>query len=159
MSNTSVLQDWLVEIPIRMQSTLVLGLRGPDGFHAPAVKEWTRWLRGLAFKPGNPDNVRQFMHVDCPALLVEKSPIALELYQMPQHYYSHLMHAIEVIAQMHPDSTISGHAAAMYMAMCDAMHLRMEPYHDFMNRLGTRAWPGGGQPDTAQDALRMLGEL
>jgi hypothetical protein len=37
--NTSVLQDWLVKLPIRMQSTLVLGLRGPDGMSTTYIKQ------------------------------------------------------------------------------------------------------------------------
>src|SRR4026207_1732669 len=104
--NRSVLQNWLVRIPIRMQSTLVLGLRGPDGMSTTYIKQWTRWLRGLAFKPGNPDNVRPFMLMDKPPMLEDKSPLAYELYTVPQHYYSHLMHSVQVVAYRHPEPEV-----------------------------------------------------
>jgi hypothetical protein len=154
--NMSVLQNWLVGLPLRMQSTLVLGLRGPDGDTCPYIKEWTRWLRGVTFKPGNPDNVRQFMHMDLPVLMVEKGPLAYELYRAPQHYYSHLMHSIQVVAMRHPDPNIADHARQMYVAMAEAMHLSAETHDDFEARLGHRAWPGGVQPDTGAEALTLL---
>jgi|GEM_PF-4391672 len=94
---TSVLQNWLMEVPIRMQSTLILGLRGPDTHSAPSVKAVCRWLRGLAFKPGNPDNVAEFMKAELPERIIEKGPTAKELEFCSQHFYSHLMHALEVI--------------------------------------------------------------
>ena len=56
--NTSVLQPWVERLPLRMQSTLLLGLRGPDTHACPNVKKISRWLRGLTFRPANPDNVK-----------------------------------------------------------------------------------------------------
>jgi hypothetical protein len=155
-SNGSVLQNWLVGLPIRMQSTLILGLRGPDGYSLPCVKEWVRWLRGLAFKPGNPDNVREFMHVALPTMLVEKGPLARELETLPQHFYSHLMHAVQVVGVRHPDASTAEHARQMFEAMADLLHLTPEPPEVFEQRLCHREWPGGGQPDTALDAVALL---
>lgn len=156
--STSVLQGWLEKAPIRMQSTLILGLRGPDTHAAPHVKAIGRWLRGLAFKPGNPDNVAEFMKADLPERIVEKGPAAKELEFCSQHYYSHLMHALEVVAMCHPDDEISKHAGGLYMDMCDLMHLPMEGMGAFWQRLGPREWPGGTQPETAKEALDLLGK-
>src|SRR5687767_7064785 len=97
----SVLQPWLEHAPIRMQSTLLLGLRGPDTHRAPGIKAITRWLRGLAFKPGNPSNVDEFMG-SVPPRIVEKDAVAKELEFCTQHYYSHLMHALQVVGHCHP---------------------------------------------------------
>jgi hypothetical protein len=155
MRNTSVLQDWLVQIPIRMQSTLILGLRGPDTHCTPGVKTITRWLRGLAFKPGNPDNVREFMTKE-PELILEKGPTAKELEFCTQHFYSHLMHSLEVVAYCHPDREISRVAHDRYTAMCAAFHLPIESVQEFTERLGHRSWPGGSQPDTFEDAISLL---
>lgn len=157
MTNTSVLQDWLVPLPIRMQSTLILGLRGPDTHNCPEIKKITRWLRGLAFKPGNPDNVMQFMG-NKPGRIVEKSPVAKELEFCTQHYYSHLMHALEVVGYNHPDGQISEHAYILFYDMCVLFHLEPETVQQFVRRLETRNWPGGGQPDTFDDAMKLLGE-
>lgn len=153
--NTSVLQDWLVKIPIRMQSTLVLGLRGPDNIIAPNIKTVTRWLRGLTFKPGNPDNCREFMHGE-PAQMFEKGPLAKELEFCTQHYYSHLMHSLEVVAYMHPEGRVREVAFDRYKNMCAAFHLQIEMEHEFQWRLGPKSWPGGVQPDTFADAVSLL---
>lgn len=155
MKNTSVLQDWLVKIPIRMQSTLILGLRGPDTHCTPDVKSITRWLRGLAFKPGNPANVKEFMHSE-PAMILEKGSTAKELEFCTQHFYSHLMHALEVIAYKHPDIKVAMVALDRYTAMCRAFHLPNETTDEFEERLGHKSWPGGGQPDTFDDAVSLM---
>ena len=154
----TVLQPWLEQIPIRMQSTLILGLRGPDTHAAPNVKAIGRWLRGLAFKPGNPDNVAEFMKADLPERIVEKGPAAKELEFCSQHYYSHLMHALEVVAMCHPDERAARHAGGLYMDMCDLMHLPMESMGGFWQRLGPREWPGDGQPNDAAEAIQLLSE-
>lgn len=156
MENNSVLQDWLVELPIRMQSTLILGLRGPDGLSTKYIKQWTRWLRGHAFKPGNPNNVKQFMLVELPPKLLDKSPLAYELYMVPQHYYSHLMHSVQVIAFKHPKEDIQTIANDMYRSMVSTLHLFPESHASFETRLGTMKWPGNVQPDTAEEALNLL---
>lgn len=155
MKNTSVLQDWVVKLPIRMQSTLILGLRGPDTHAAPGVKTITRWLRGLAFKPGNPDNVKEFMAAE-PNKIFEKGPTAKELEFCSQHFYSHLMHALEVVAYKHPRLDIARLALDRYQAMCSAFHLPNETTEEFKERLGHKKWPGGGQPDTFEDAVSLL---
>ena len=155
MRNTSVLQDWVVRIPIRMQSTLILGLRGPDTHAAPAIKTITRWLRGLAFKPGNPDNVKEFMTHE-PDKIFEKGPTARELEFCTQHYYSHLMHSLEVVAYKHPKLDVATVALDRYMALCRAFHLPNETPDEFEQRLGHREWPGGQQPDTFDDAVSLL---
>lgn len=155
-TNTSVLQDWLVAIPIRMQSTLLIGLRGCDGHELPNAKALTRWLRGVTFKPGNPDNVREFMAAEPPEI-VEKGPVARELERTPMHYYAHLMHALEVVAYRHPDPAIRQRAFDRFYGMCALLHLPIEACIKFEARLCTREWPGSRQPDTFADAIDMLG--
>jgi hypothetical protein len=152
--NTSVLQDWLVKIPIRMQSTLVLGLRGPDTHCAPNVKKIGRWLRGLTFKPGNPNNFKEFMS-DKPDRIIEKSAVAKELEFCTQHFYSHLMHSLEVVAYRHPDGYIANYAYVLFSDMCNLFHLPIEMAENFENRLKTIEWPNG-QPDTFEEAVSQL---
>jgi len=152
----SVLQPWLEEIPIRMQSTLILGLRGPDTHAAPNVKAICRWLRGLAFKPGNPDNVMEFMKTELPERIFEKGLTAKELEFCSQHFYSHLMHALEVVKYTHPQGVVRSHAGLLYWDMCNLMHLSTETKEDFYMRLAIRDWPGGCQPNDAREALELL---
>jgi len=155
----TVLQSWLEPIPIRMQSTLILGLRGPDTHACPEVKKISRWLRSLTFKPGNPHNVKEFMYAELPPRIIEKSPIAKELEFCTQHFYSHLMHALEVVAYCHPDQGISKHAFDLFCDMCFLFHLSIEPPRLFEERLRTMEWPGGRQPENLHEALVMMEEI
>lgn len=151
----SVLQSWLEEIPIRMQATLILGLRGPDTHACPGVKKIGRWLRALTFKPGNPANVREFMLEGLPDRIIEKSSTAKELEFCSQHYYSHLLHALEVVAFRHPERHIAIHAYFLMIDMCNLMHLPTESRENFEDRLQYIEWPGG-QPETIAEALGTI---
>lgn len=154
--NQSVLQNWLVNLPIRMQSTLVLGLRGPDDRACPEIKKITRWLRGLTFKPGNLENIKVFMG-DRPPRIVEKGATAKELEFCSQHFYSHLMHALEVVGFRHPNEATALHAYCLFQDMCTLMHLQPETYSAFEHRLRHLPWPGDSeQPDTFEEALRIM---
>lgn len=153
---SSVLQPWVEKIPIRMQSTLVLGLRGPDTHCCPNVKKICRWLRGLTFKPGNPDNVKEFMG-DAPMRIMEKSDTAKELEFCSQHFYSHLMHSLEVVAYNHSDGNVRRHAYYLFYDMCSLMHLLAETSTEFSHRLRDLDWPKG-QPNDYQEACAQLVE-
>ena len=152
--NNSVLQNWLVEIPIRMQSTLVLGLRGPDTHSTEHIKAITKWMRGLAFKPGNPKNM-PFMRATFPGRIIEKGACAKELEFCTQHFVSHLMHSLEVIAYRHPDQEISTHAFNLFSDICTLFHLPVEYIEAFEERLKQIDWPQG-QPDTFEEAMKQF---
>lgn len=131
-----------------MQSTLLLSLRGPDTHYCPEIKKLIRWMRGLAFVPGNPDNVHEFMAPlsEVPDLK-EKGPLARELEFTTQHFYSHLMHGLEVIAYRHPIRQPAEKALELFVAMCALFHLAIEPSVDFEYRLRAREdWKDGKQP-------------
>lgn len=153
----SVLQSWLEQIPIRMQSTLILGLRGPDTHRAPEVKKIGRWLRGVSFRPGNPDNALEFIRDEAPDRIHEKGPAARELEFCSQHYFLHLMHALEVVGYCHPCIDVAQRAHALFCDMCALMHLPAETLEEFERRLGTREWPCGGQPNDVHEAVVSLG--
>lgn len=150
----SVLQSWVENIPIKMQSTLVLGLRGPDTHACPNLKQVTRWMRGVTFKPGKISNLKEFMGGDPPEIL-EKNPIAKELEFCSQHYYSHLMHSLEVIAFNHPNSHVAGLAFLRFHQMCFLFHLNPETKEQFEHRLRDEVWPEG-QPGDFYEACCQL---
>ena len=147
----SVLQSWLEQIPIRMQSTLLLSLRGPDTHQCVEIKKIQRWMRGLVFKPGNPANVAEFMtSIENVPTLYEKGPLAKELEFCTQHFYSHLIHGLEVIAYRHPIPDTSFVAFQLFSGMCFLLHLLPEEKLDFEMRLKQIEWPDG-QPESFED--------
>lgn len=105
----SVLQEWVMELPIREQGTLLTAVRGCDD----EPKQWT--ATGFADSPGRrltafirycfmvPADARE---VDIPGAFFQSNPPPnfkpSEFGHLPQHWYSHAMHALEVISYRSP---------------------------------------------------------
>lgn len=155
-TSMSVIQDWIHQMPLRMQSVLVMATRGPDTHRAPGIKQLTRWIRSLVFVPGNPNNVVEFMLIELPERLPEKGSIHRELEFTTQHYYSHLMHGLQVIGYRHPDDQIREHAFLLYQDMCSLFHLPVETLLMFEHRLRQMSWPTGVQPRDAKEAFELV---
>jgi len=45
---------------------------------------------------------------------------------LPQHWYSHVMHALEIIGYHHPDNYVAAEARGLYLEMVHSMHLNPE---------------------------------
>lgn len=143
----SVLQDWVMELPLRYQGTLLTAVRGCDD----EPKLWTG--QGFADSPGrrltafirycfmNPADVRE---VDIPGAFFQSRPPdpfkPSEFGHLPQHWYAHAMHSLEVIAFCHPSGNreqygLADMAMAMYDKMVHNLHLNSERLEQFNLRL------------------------
>lgn len=141
-NHVSVLQEWVTQLPLREQGTLLTAVRGCDD----EPKTWI--ARGVAESPGrritafirwcfmNPADPRE---VDVPGAFFQSTPPdpfkPSGFGHLPQHWYSHIMHALEVIAYRHPDLRIKSTCANLYIAMVENMHLKPERFEDFAARL------------------------
>lgn len=139
---TSVLQLWVMNLPLREQGTLLTAVRGCDD----EPKLWTS--SGIADSPGrrltafirwcfmNPADIRE---VDIPGAFFQSVPPdpfkPSEFGHLPQHWYSHAMHALEVIAYRHPELQVSDLALRMYLGMVKNLHLTPESVEEFERRL------------------------
>jgi hypothetical protein len=130
----SVLQDWVMELPLRYQGTLLTSVRGCDD----EPKTWTS--RGVAYSPGrrltafirfcfmNPADPREVSREEG-AFFMEAPPEPFkpsEFGHLPQHWYSHAMHALEIIAYHHPHPGYKERAQRLYEAMVHNLHLNVE---------------------------------
>lgn len=129
----SVLQDWVMELPLREQGTLLTAVRGCDD----EPKKWTN--TGFSYSPGrqitafirycfmNPADIRE---VDIPgAFFQSKAPSDFrpsEFGHLPQHWYAHIMHALEIISYRHPSIHLSCECERMYGQMVSNLHLNVE---------------------------------
>jgi len=139
----SVLQNWVMELPLREQGTLMTAVRGCDS----EPKVWTR--TGVAYSPGRrltafirwcfmiPADVREvdseegsFMRSEPPEPFKPS-----EFGHLPQHWYSHAMHALEIIGYRHPDVAIAHKAHILYMKMVHNLHLNAETRGQMIERL------------------------
>lgn len=126
----SVLKDWVVELPLMMQGTLMTCIRGNDIRDAPKMKPLTRWLRSLLLNNGNPEN--DFMEVPkLPA--VEEFEDEIEYLSI--HYFAHLLHSLEIVGHKHPDDEVAGIAIDYYARLVDFLHLEPEREEEFEKRL------------------------
>lgn len=113
---TSVLQDWVMELPLRAQGTLLTGVRGCDPApktpgaiderygcstgECSAERSLSAFLRYCILVPADP------REVDVPGAWFQSrppgdwKPSAFGHY--PLHWYSHLMHSFEVVGYCHP---------------------------------------------------------
>jgi hypothetical protein len=138
----SVLQNWVMELPLREQGTLLTSVRGCDF----EPKTWT--ARGVAYSPGrrltafirycfmNPADPRE-VDFEEGSFFQSQPPNPFkpsEFGHLPQHWYAHVMHALEVIANRHPGYEAK-QAYDLYYAMVKNMHLNPETNNQMIHRL------------------------
>lgn len=126
----SILQDWVMELPIRYQGTLLTAMRGCDG--VPREDTTKIIMRGLRNTTLNPADARElaykggFMSFDLKELTPSVKQFAKNSDQYPLHFVMHLMHALEVIGYTHPDHYIRDEFCAAYRVIVSSLHLNPE---------------------------------
>lgn len=139
----SVLQAWVMELPLREQGTLLSAVRGcdvaPKEWEAGIVKDtaerrltaWIRWAFMVPHDAREVDEPGAFMQSSLPYPLK-----ASGLGHYPMHWYSHVMHALEVIGYRHPHQDTRERAKGAYNKMVSGLHLHAEGSVEMEIRLG-----------------------
>lgn len=138
----SVLQTWCMSLPLREQGTLLTAVRGCDdepklwsatGFSDSPGRRLTAFIRWCFMNPADP------REVNVPGAFFQSQPPhpfkPSEFGHLPQHWYAHAMHALEIIAYRHPDDSIARKAEMLYLAMVFNLHLQPETSTQMINRL------------------------
>jgi hypothetical protein len=135
---TSVLQDWVMALPLRAQGTLLTGIRGCDLTEKrPGVESSERklvaFLRYCVMVPHDP------REVDVPGAFFRSTPPAdwkaSEFGHYPQHWYSHIMHCFEVVGHCSPFEFEAGEALRIYLRFVANLHLEPETSTQMFARL------------------------
>jgi hypothetical protein len=139
----SVLQDWVMELPLRFQGTLLTAVRGCDD----EPKQWTR--TGVSFSQGrritaflrwcfmNPADPRE-VDSEEGAFFMSNPPNPCKPSQfghLPEHWYAHIMHALEIIGYHHPNLEIRAIAHDLYVKFVHNLHLYPETKEQQWKRL------------------------
>lgn len=139
----SVLQDWVMELPLRLQGTLLTAVRGCDD----EPKSWIR--TGVAYSPGrrltafirwcfmNPADPREVDFQEG-SFFMSTPPDPFnpsDFGHLPQHWYSHVMHSLEIVGECHPNDYARETAQTMYLNMVHSLHLNPETRGQMMTRL------------------------
>ncbi len=145
----SVLQDWVMELPLREQGTLMTNIRSCDVSpktpcdinerygcstgEGSAERKLTAYLRFLVFNPPDP------REIDIPGSFYSSSPPTdwkpSQFGHYPMHWYAHLMHGFEVLAFRHSNPNVQDAAYEIYSRMVHAMHLNVETKAQMIKRL------------------------
>lgn len=136
----SVLQDWVMNLPLRAQGTLLTGVRGCDT--APKVageadspeRALVAFLRWCIMNPADPRETA-YRGAFFRSTLPQENWKPSRFGHYPQHWYAHLMHCYEVIAYCHPDSIIGAQALSVYTALVENLHLNVETKEQMLERL------------------------
>jgi len=138
----SVLQDWVMELPLREQGTLLTAVRGCDdepkqwtatGFSDSPGRRLTAFIRWCFMNPADP------REVDMPGAFFQSRPPEpfkpSEFGHLPLHWNTHVMHSLEVIGYRHPDSWTADTAFRLYKVMVNGLHLNFETKPEMIERL------------------------
>lgn len=141
MSNRSVLQDWVMELPLREQGTLLTAVRDcdlapktDDALSSPE-RQLVSFVCWCFLNPADPREVDVK-----PGCWFRSTPPSnfrpSSVMHYPLHWYSHVVHALQVIRARHPVAKVRYQASDLYLEMVSALHLRPEPVKDAIERLG-----------------------
>src|SRR4051812_45559306 len=102
----SVLRDWVMELPLREQGTLLTAVRGCDLTpKLPLDSNARKLICCLRYRFLNPADERE-VDAEPGTFMSRQDPPDFkfsELGHLPWHWLSHVMHAIEVVGYRHPD--------------------------------------------------------
>ncbi len=134
----SVLQDWVMELPLREQGTLLTCVRGCDLVPKfpldSVVRRLVGSLRHAFLVPADPREVDKAPG----CFFISKIPEdwkPSELGHYPQHWLSHVMHSAEVIGWRHPEQEIRCNFRDVYFKIVYSLHLNPETFPQFERRL------------------------
>jgi hypothetical protein len=146
----SVLQPWVMELPLRAQGTLLTGFRGCDLAPKNPItidekygcstgedtveRQLVAYLRFCTIVPADP------REIDVPGAWFKSSPPAKwkpsQLSHYPLHWYGHLMHCFEVVGYCRePHDEHKDRALGIYIRMAQALHLKHETRDELLARL------------------------
>lgn len=129
----SVLQDWAENLPLKQQTVLLTALRGPDfSPKETCVKQYVREIRRAVLKSAG--GTSSFM---TPQPLSNMDEFLAEAEGLSVHWFTHFMHAAEVIGYKHPDNLVSRVWLLVYDRCVKALHLFAETERFMDERLTT----------------------
>lgn len=117
----TVQEEWMLDLPLKMQSTLLACIRGVDSQWAPGTKSLNRWLRSLMLKNGNSANDHSDFQKLKPLPLFD-GDFEREIEYLPVHYFHHLILGLGIVHYKHPEKDVADIAGYYYTGMVEMLH-------------------------------------
>ena len=134
----SVLQDWVMRLPLREQGVLLTAVRNCDvSEKVPEVcsadRQLVAWIRWCFLNPADP---REVDYAPCAWFQSQPPEFRMSLFgHFPLHWFGHVMHALQVIAVRHPDRSVATRAETLYRHLVHGLHLQPEAQSQMIARL------------------------
>lgn len=132
----SVLQDWVMELPLREQGTILTAIRGCDLTSKMPLDSPERqivgWIRNAVLNPCDAREVGikgAFFQTDFPKFKWS------EFGHYPLHWVAHVAHTLEVIGYRSPNREQAGIAQTAYFNFAHSLHLKPESMKQMAERL------------------------
>tara|TARA_B100000508_G_scaffold45511_1_gene35545 strand:- start:5134 stop:5571 length:438 start_codon:yes stop_codon:yes gene_type:complete len=141
----SVLKDWVHDLTIQMQGTLLCAMRGPDGMPKDdSAKALVRAFRAVLTNNALPLGPKNTFAGDGTGVTSQEDVenFFKSIDQYPHHWYNHFFHAAEIIGYYHSDKNIQEFWLNFYYQCCDDAHLNPETKDQLAERLS-----GDGDPN------------
>lgn len=127
-----VLQDWVKDVGLKMQSILLSGLRAPDQ-KTESVKKCVRWMRGVSQRNADPSKQSYMEDIVMSNILADRAIDELEYCIV--HYVHHFADAMAVIAYHHPDEKVKEFAYYIHYKIAEELfHFQPETEKQFRER-------------------------
>ena len=131
----SVVQDWMSELPFRMQAVVLCALRGCDGqSREDPHKPIARYLRSCVLNPA-------FQKEDDRGTFMEGAPSSPGVFlrdidKYPIHWFVHFLHAAEILGCYHPDEDTRDWWSHFYCHGVQSLHFNPESKAQLDERFG-----------------------
>ena len=145
----SVLQDWVMDLSLREQGTLLTNIRSCDV--SPKVPTCIDERYGCSSGEGNADRQLTAFLRFCVLVPADEREFAFvggffatepprdwkpsQFGHYPLHWFSHLMHGYEIIGYRHPNPELRCYARDIYERLVRSLHLNPETLIQMRDRL------------------------
>jgi hypothetical protein len=135
----SVLQDWVQQLGLRHQGSLLTAVRGCDVVEKlHPTKALARCFREAILNPhcGDARKAATFIEkVDYDELERRMENFRKNYEQLPLHYVMHVLHAAEIVAYKHPSAEVRQSWSWFYHRTVRSLHLNPETEEQLDARL------------------------
>ena len=134
----SILQPWVMSLPIRYQGAILTAIRGCDGHvKEDASKVIIHGIRNTTLVPANSESTMPggFMPFELEDLLPAMRELSNNCDEYPLHFIVHLYQGLEAIAYTHPDKALALVFEEAYKMLVIAINLNVETREECHLRL------------------------
>ena len=132
----SVLQNWVIELPLMQQSALLSSVRGCDGFSKyDSSKKIVQAIRGTFLVDANHEIPGHSFMSENSVTDEDVDDFVVDMDRFPVHFLIHLLGSIQIIGYKHPRESIRCFWFFTYLKLVTALHLKPESLDELDERL------------------------